>query len=87
MYNWNLTSQEGKISDAMNMYMWLYLQKPTEEILKLAKFLEVDCSDELIEKIADKCGFDKLKNAHWTMKKTESKVEHYRKGMTPFNII
>nr|XP_022286719.1 sulfotransferase 1C4-like [Crassostrea virginica] len=54
--------------------------KPTEEILKLAKFLGVDCSDELIEKIADKCGFDKLKNAHWTLKKTESKVEHYRKG-------
>ncbi|XP_078332168.1 sulfotransferase 1C2-like [Crassostrea virginica] len=57
-----------------------YVIKPTEEILKLAKFLEIDCSDELTEKIADKCGFDKLKNAHCTMKKTESKVEYYRKS-------
>jgi hypothetical protein len=51
-----------------------------EEIRRLANFLEVDCEDDMIENIAHKCGFDNLKNAHVTVKKTESKVHHYRKG-------
>ncbi|XP_061169611.1 sulfotransferase 1B1-like isoform X1 [Saccostrea echinata] len=54
--------------------------KPVEEIRLLAKFLEVKCTDTLLESIAHKCGFDNLKKAHYTVKKTESKMSHYRKG-------
>lgn len=71
------------ISDRENVLVIFYEDvklKPTEEIKRLAKFLNVECSDDLITKIADKCGFDKLKKAHVTVKKTESKVQHYRKG-------
>ncbi|XP_048780304.2 sulfotransferase 1B1-like [Ostrea edulis] len=63
-----------------HMYFEELKLQPLEEIRRLAKFLDVDCADDMMEKIARKCGFDNLKNAHFTVKKTESKANHYRKG-------
>lgn len=71
------------ILESKNVHVIFYEDiklKPTEEIKRLAKFLDVECSDDLIANIAEKCEFDKLKKAHLTVKKTESKVQHYRKG-------
>ncbi|XP_048780303.2 sulfotransferase 1B1-like [Ostrea edulis] len=63
-----------------HMYFEELKLRPSEEIRRLATFLQVNCTDDMIEKIAHKCGFDNLKNAHYTVKKTESQLSHYRKG-------
>jgi hypothetical protein len=39
------------------------LQDPVSEILNLADYLEVICSRELADDIADKCSFENLKAA------------------------
>ncbi|XP_062619195.1 sulfotransferase 1C4-like [Saccostrea cucullata] len=78
-----LEYEKGFNRDDENIHVIYYEDlklKAVEEIRLLANFLEVKCTDTLIENIAQKCGFDNLKKAHYTVKKTESKVGHYRKG-------
>lgn len=62
------------------------LQNPTVEIKRLADFLGVVVSTDLIKEIADKCSFGNLKNADETLKDTEltKDFKHYRKGNQMF---
>lgn len=67
-------------------------QSPTENIKRLAKFLEVDVDDKLCEDIADACSFKKLKKGAEIKKvwcdypenenkeKKQTRIEFYRKG-------
>ncbi|XP_061179025.1 sulfotransferase 1B1-like [Saccostrea echinata] len=43
-------------------------KNPIQETKRLAKFLDVDLSDEVLAEIVDKCSFKKLKEANDTMK-------------------
>ena len=46
------------------------MQNPVEAVEKVAKFLNKDLSRSVIEEIADKCSFDKLKKADETKDKS-----------------
>lgn len=61
----------------MNVF---FFQKLIEEIRRLVKFLDVECLDDLIVNIVEKCEFDKLKKVYLMVKKIEFKVQYYRKG-------
>ena len=50
------------------MFIVSYLKNPKTEIGKIARFLEKDLSDEIIQDIADKCSFKNLKHADATVK-------------------
>ena len=40
----------------------MLFQEPVKEIRKLAEFMEVSYTEDLLHEIADRCSFDKLKN-------------------------
>lgn len=70
-----------------NNILTLYFEDMKQDIvgnvLKMAEFLEVPCSKEFAEEIADKCSFDKLKNNKIDETATldkEGKSRLFRKG-------
>ena len=60
------------------------LQDSVSEILRLAKFLEVEASEDLVKAIDDLCSFDKMKkekNKHEDVNEWKDKEPGmYRKG-------
>jgi len=53
------------------------LQKPKENIKQIGEFLGLSCDQVLVDSIADKCNFSKMKEG-----KTEVELIMYRKGIT-----
>ena len=47
----------------MKIINYMLFQEPVKEIKKLADFLDISYTEELLDNIADKCSFDKLKTA------------------------
>ena len=58
------------------------LQNPTVKIKRLADFLGLEVTEELVQEITNKCSFKNLKTADATFKDTTvvKKADHYRKG-------
>ena len=54
----------------MSLWMWgLYFkQHPKAEIKRMADYLKISCSDQLLDDIAEKCSFTRLKEADDTIK-------------------
>ncbi|XP_061179036.1 sulfotransferase 1E1-like [Saccostrea echinata] len=87
--------EQAEAKDTHSAIFTLYYESlkkhPVEETKRLAKFLNVDVSDEVITEIVDKCSFRKLKQANDTMKEflefpntkvksKETMSKLYRKG-------
>ncbi|XP_076093051.1 sulfotransferase 1A1-like [Mytilus galloprovincialis] len=75
-------SKDGTLKTAHTLYYEDLKMNPTKEIRLLADFLSVDIEDELVQAIADKCTFTKLKKADDTLKTKviADSVSNYRKG-------
>ncbi|XP_071153617.1 sulfotransferase 1A1-like [Mytilus edulis] len=81
-------SKDGTLKTAHTLYYEDLKMNPTKEIRLLADFLSVDIEDELVQAIADKCTFTKLKKADDTLKTKviADSVSNYRK-VQPLEVV
>lgn len=61
-------AENDKHGAILTMFYESMKKNPIDETKRLAKFLNVEASDKLIEDIVEKCSFENLKNADKTIK-------------------
>lgn len=78
-----------KIEIFIDLALSLFLQNPVEMVKRLAKFLNVDVSEQLCQDIAEACSFQKMVEASKAKRNLEGPcfaidIQMYRKGKTLF---